>query len=407
MNDDDERNLIDVRADAQQDDARATKDAQETGKDAADVLKDRLNCIRKLQIRNESLETAIKHMKLKASVLGESVLGLSKDADVLTTKYVMLENTKLYKAVLDGNVVDTKRLIKRFKKDIDLCTTKDGVNLLHLAVNNGDFDIVQILLKNGANANTKCSSEMLAIHAASAYGYADVVKLLYQFGADVDSQLNDGYTPLHMAVEFSKPESVKALLDIGAKVNIRTFNSRKTPFDNAIDMGNEAVIDLLSNVCQSCGGKENLFTCCCGHLKYCSEICRKNEHDSHHILCNLYSSESKNLRFKPGDRVSCIMDNEEKVYGTVIRHWYKVTNLDADCDEPYYVPYRVKVDKNGKQRGDFIYVPEDHHECIQCDQCVNITRARYNEIFGDMFSHLFKERKMIKTHHLQRWRCSG
>ena len=404
---DTERNCTHV----QHNEARTSKDIFKTDKDAAAVLKETQNCLKQLQIQNESLETAIKHMELEACMSGVKIKSKSKpsdacDGDVPSTKYMMLENTKLYAAVCDGDVVNTKRLVKRFKKDINLCTTTAGANLLHTAVDDGDFDIVKILLKNGADANNKCGSDVRPIHAASANGFGDIVNLLSEFGADIDSQLSDGFTPLHMAVEFSKTESIMALIDIGARVNIRTFKSRKTPLDNAIDMGNEAVIDLLSNVCQSCGGKENLFTCCCGHVKFCSETCQNKEHDFHHILCNLYSTESKNLRFKPGDRVSCMMDSEKKVYGTVIRHWYKVSDIDTDCDEPYYVPYRVKVDKDdkdSKQRDVFIYVPEDHPECIQYDECVNIIRARNNDIFGDLFSQLFKQKRRKTTHHLEQW----
>ena len=410
MNDTD-RNRIDSCTHVQNDEARTSKDIFKTDKDAAVVLKETQNSLKRLQIQNESLETAIKHMELEACMSGVKTKSKSKpsdecDGDVPSTKYMMLESTKLYAAVCDGEVANTKRLVKRFKKDINLCTTTDGRNLLHIAVNNGDFDIVKILLKNGADANKNCASDMRAIHAASARRFGDIVNLLSEFGADIDSQLSDGFTPLHMAVEFSKTESVMALIDIGARVNIRTFKSRKTPLDNAIDMGNAAVIDLLSNVCQSCGGKENLFTCCCGHVKFCSETCQNKEHDFHHILCNLYSTESKNLRFKPGDRVSCTMDNFKTVYGTVIRHWYKVSDIDTECDEPYYVPYRVKVDKDdndSKRRDVFIYVPEDHPECIQYDGCVNIIRARNNDIFGDLFSQLFKKKGRKTTRHLEQW----
>tara|TARA_B100000405_G_scaffold66772_1_gene45714 strand:+ start:2469 stop:3749 length:1281 start_codon:yes stop_codon:yes gene_type:complete len=370
--------------------------------------------MRRLKMQNESLEMGIKHLQLKADVTGVQIKSRQtkskRSAEDGEEVSPTLENTKLYDAVCDGNLENVLRLVKRFKRNMNRSTTKDGLNLLHLAVQNDQYDIVEVLLRNGADPNQISfnNSSMKAIHIAAAYGFNDIIDLLIQFGADINAQLPDGYTPLHLAVEFSKIESITALLDLGAKVNIRTLKTTKTPLDNAIDMGNKLVIDSLSNVCQSCGSKENLFSCCCGQVKYCSKRCQKNELNFHHNSCYLYSMESRHLRFKVGDFVTCTMVNDRKVYGTVVRQWYKVTSIDNNCgEEDYYVPYRVKIENDEEEQNTFIYVPEDDDECIQVPECESLQMKKQRQINPFLAyayaSKVFEAKIRRKTRHLEHW----
>jgi ankyrin repeat protein len=78
----------------------------------------------------------------------------------------------------------------------------DGNTPLFLAIKKGDdaVDIVDLLLKHGADYNTPINS-ITPLHLAAFNGYSKIVELLCRYGAQVDAQNYLGKTPLHDALD--------------------------------------------------------------------------------------------------------------------------------------------------------------------------------------------------------------
>ncbi|MDB6121389.1 MAG: tankyrase-2-like isoform [Pedosphaera sp.] len=89
---------------------------------------------------------------------------------------------------------------------------------LTLAAENGDIEVVQALLKAGANPNPETGPSFTPLHAACVDGHSAVASLLLKAGANVNAVTRLGATPLHQATEWGDPETIKLLLAAGADV---------------------------------------------------------------------------------------------------------------------------------------------------------------------------------------------
>ena len=146
-------------------------------------------------------------------------------------------------------------------KDTDLRTP------IYIATNYGYADIVDILLKAGANVNEKTTgfdSTLLLI--ACRDGRADIVDILLKAGADVNYSNRNGETPLHMAVtnDSNKSEEnleliVRRLLNYGADTTIvNKYN--ETPIDIANENNNVRLVEILEKRGDVVGGKRRRKT---------------------------------------------------------------------------------------------------------------------------------------------------
>jgi ankyrin repeat protein len=86
------------------------------------------------------------------------------------------------------------------------------------------------------------------IHEAAVNGDVELLEILIANGADVDVRDVNGYTPLHLAIHEGNTEVAKVLINNGADVNARTIGDNGnglSPLYLSIILGRSAVESLL------------------------------------------------------------------------------------------------------------------------------------------------------------------
>ncbi|MBD1883639.1 ankyrin repeat domain-containing protein [Microcoleus vaginatus] len=131
---------------------------------------------------------------------------------------------------------------------------KDGANVaildsekrtpLHLAVDRGSQDIAELLIANGARVNARNANGQTPLYRAIAIGHNEIAALLINNGTDVNNIDGCGTTPLHKAAHYGTVEILKFLIAKGAQINIQD-NQRKTPLDIAVDLKLQDTVALL------------------------------------------------------------------------------------------------------------------------------------------------------------------
>ncbi|KAK7464615.1 hypothetical protein BaRGS_00037854 [Batillaria attramentaria] len=149
---------------------------------------------------------------------------------------VQYDSTLLHEAVSMSSAELVEMLI-RAGADANR-TNQDGRTALHLACRGGHVDIVRSLIAAGTNDGKTC------LHVAVWRGHEDVVRLLVQSHADVNIPDSEGCTALYWAARSSYLPILKMLVASGAKVNYRV-KSKWTPLHMALHLGHMTVVKYL------------------------------------------------------------------------------------------------------------------------------------------------------------------
>lgn len=129
------------------------------------------------------------------------------------------------------------------KKDLDINSTLlDDWTALHLAANEGYAEVVQILIKHGANIEAETRMNRRALHIACLRGNLEVVKILINADAKKDCKDKDFYTPLHFAAVNGSNKIIKVLLESGASHNVKNYQGN-TPLDICLNVDTRKIFD--------------------------------------------------------------------------------------------------------------------------------------------------------------------
>jgi ankyrin repeat protein len=126
---------------------------------------------------------------------------------------------------LDAAAIGDAALVeKMLKADPALATAADdmGFTALHTAVGEDNPEVLQLLIKAGADVSATNDYEMTPLHIAQ---FASAVQTLVANGAEVNARARGGMTPLLVQAaegyDTGSLESMEALLKAGADPNAR------------------------------------------------------------------------------------------------------------------------------------------------------------------------------------------
>ena len=130
---------------------------------------------------------------------------------ISATAFGQDSNKKLYQAIVKGDTTSVRQLLndKADPNYIEASGPWMKVNMLITSVNNGNLDIVKILIANKADVNWKDGFKTTALMYAASKGNKDIVALLLDNGADINDNDGQGNTVLSAAKESKNKELIK------------------------------------------------------------------------------------------------------------------------------------------------------------------------------------------------------
>lgn len=147
-------------------------------------------------------------------------------------------------AAMRGDVEAVRRLVT---SGSDVNTPHgDGTTALHWAAENGDLEIIEILLYAGANKEAVTrNGGYTPLHLASAVGNAEAMGLLLDAGAEVAHGTSTGVTALHYAAASGSSDAVEVLVGHDADLNARESVWGQTPLMFAAAANRPETVEIL------------------------------------------------------------------------------------------------------------------------------------------------------------------
>jgi ankyrin repeat protein len=129
-----------------------------------------------------------------------------------------------------------------------------GWTKLHMACSRGDKDVVELLIRNGADIHMRNDRGATPLWIASRDGHKEIVELLLKKGADINaSDRRRRSTPLLIAARSGHTDVVEYLIAKGADIHAAD-NQGLTPLATTRQQGHTEIVELL----RQHGAKETL-----------------------------------------------------------------------------------------------------------------------------------------------------
>lgn len=129
-----------------------------------------------------------------------------------------------YKLPLNSAVADQDiKLVKQLLDSGENPNGKDAnynkITPLFLAVENGNIEIVSLLIQYGAKGNARDESKRTPLMFIDSDATPDLINMLVRSGAKVNARDETGVTPLLVAAASANTDVVSSLIDAGADLN--------------------------------------------------------------------------------------------------------------------------------------------------------------------------------------------
>jgi len=155
----------------------------------------------------------------------------------------------LVQATTMGQSIKLSELIKSAPEEVNKPIVKGGSFLLHLAVACNQYECAKVLVEEGkAKVHLSDKDFRTALHVAASLGNLELVNLLVKAGANVNALDKDNATPLFLCGECNEPgigaNVVEYLAKNGANVDAANSSGR-TPLMMAAKAKNFAILVKL------------------------------------------------------------------------------------------------------------------------------------------------------------------
>jgi|GEM_PF-6745950 len=174
---------------------------------------------------------------------------LSATATLPETTASEVDSRLLFSAISDQNLSTIDSVLASDPQAIGRIDAS-GTTPLHSAVSTGNSDIVNLLLKAGANPSAPDRDGLTPLHHAAYLGLDKIGKRLLEMRAKANIQGRQGWTPLHEAAYSGKLGFCKLLLSYGADPNIEN-NSGNKPLHLAYYQNRKECANLLRPLTRS------------------------------------------------------------------------------------------------------------------------------------------------------------
>ena len=151
---------------------------------------------------------------------------------------------KIHRACVKRNTDKVINLINKVTAiDIDKLNQK---KTLFQMIKSQDLTIVQALLKIKVDVNIQDEKDSTPLHLAAEFGNPSIVEELLKNGADPNSKYDDlGDTSLHRAINFDKIKVDEKLLDFGVDVDLQSDTLKMSPLHFAVEGNNLTIVKKL------------------------------------------------------------------------------------------------------------------------------------------------------------------
>jgi ankyrin repeat protein len=151
----------------------------------------------------------------------------------------------LFLAATEG-CLEVVQILIRSGADVNIKNSTEGLTALQAAAHNGHLEVVKYLASKNANVNASGDKDaMTPLHRASLNGHLEVVKYLVSKGGNVNAKSKKDNTPLHAAAHGGYLEVVKWLIDNGASINVKEKEFGTTPLHQAVAFRHFEVVKYL------------------------------------------------------------------------------------------------------------------------------------------------------------------
>jgi ankyrin repeat domain-containing protein 17 len=147
----------------------------------------------------------------------------------------------------DGGHEKIVELLLNHGADMEAQSERTKDTALSLACTKGRYEVVDLLIKRKANLEHRNVSDYTPLSLAASGGFVNIINHLLRHGAEINSRTGSklGISPLMLAAMNGNTSAVKLLLDQGSDINAQIETNKNTALTLACFQGRHEVVQLL------------------------------------------------------------------------------------------------------------------------------------------------------------------
>ncbi|XP_008417616.1 death-associated protein kinase 1 isoform X1 [Poecilia reticulata] len=181
--------------------------------------------------------------RLSRSFLSRSNISVARSDDTLDEEDSFVMKAIVH-AINDDNVPGLQHLLGSLNSYDVNQPNKHGTPPLLIAAGCGNIQIIEVLMRKGAEIQANDKSGANAVYYAARHGHVDTLRFLHEKKCPLDVQDKSGETALHVAARYGNVDVVSYLCSIRANPDL-TDREQETPLHCAAWHGYSAVARAL------------------------------------------------------------------------------------------------------------------------------------------------------------------